>query len=633
MDNIPNEGKWQRPFTIQRYINTPYSEDLVTMFADGKIMFKDVDCFISGFKSDASGVKVLLGDKYEEINFKKIKYNVDKEGVPIHSFTYKFKDIDIFYEAFCDNNVSNTAFVKIALTNTSNKPIKEKISVIARTGLMSEIMCGNISGYFHFNTNPRIWGFIKTNYKYNDGIMQDDFLKISFDKKYKGIWHGDEKGMPNYLRGFVEFEVELKANETTDFVFTVERPKKVSNLLNYEDERKKVYDFWIKELESIEKYPSYNKKQNYTIVRNLVSSSLQMFATEKNTRDILPRQGGTQTVIWPTEAKSMLGALAKIGDFDRYLDKVMDLYLNKLQVKDGDDKGRFINIGVSVPWSSITASVIVTLSEYAYYRGKDKFIKFKQAILDGVDWIERTRLSNEIYKGLFPAMRATDWVDVAHFWTTDVCNLMSYKYFIDTCEKYNDFETAKKMKNIYDDYYNTIKTLINKAIDKFDDGDEVFIPLEIENFDKEIKLPYTNTPYLDNTPRLINSEIVDPNGEIAKHIENYFTNRQFHKNGLHGLMNCLILGHNTDDPWAGHMWYTGFVDQEWFNIYMKQERFEEAKQTLDAQIKYSMSKEYIMLERFIDNDKYFCCWQPNASANGRTLQMILDWDNHLKTKK
>lgn len=633
MDNIPNEGKWQRPFTIQRYINTPYSEDLVTMFADGKIMFKDVDCFISGFKSDASGVKVLLGDKYEEINFKKIKYNVDKEGVPIHSFTYKFKDIGIFYEAFCDNNVSNTAFVKIALTNTSNKPIKEKISVIARTGLMSEIMCGNISGYFHFNTNPRIWGFIKTNYKYNDGIMQDDFLKISFDKKYKGIWHGDEKGMPNYLRGFVEFEVELKANETTDFVFTVERPKKVSNLLNYEDERKKVYDFWIKELESIEKYPSYNKKQNYTIVRNLVSSSLQMFATEKNTRDILPRQGGTQTVIWPTEAKSMLGALARIGDFDRYLDKVMDLYLNKLQVKDGDDKGRFINIGVSVPWSSITASVIITLSEYAYYRGKDKFIKFKQAILDGVDWIERTRLSNEIYKGLLPAMRATDWVDVAHFWTTDVINLMSYKYFIDTCEKYNDFETAKKMKNLYDDYYNTIKTLINKAVDKFDDGDEVFIPLEIENFDKELKLPYTNTPYLDNTPKLINSGIVDPNGEIAKHIENYFTNRQFHKNGLHGLMNCLILGHNTDDPWAGHMWYTGFVDQGWFNIYMKQERFEEAKQTLDAQIKYSMSKEYIMLERFIDNDKYFCCWQPNASANGRTLQMILDWDNHLKSKK
>ena len=50
-------------------------------------------------------------------------------------------------------------------------------------------------------------------------------------------------------------------------------------------------------------------------------------------------------------------------------------------------------------------------------------------------------------------------------------------------------------------------------------------------------------------------------------------------------------------------------------------------------IKYSMSKEYIMLERFMDNDKYFCCWQPNASANGRTLEMLLDWDNHLKSKK
>ena len=112
--------------------------------------------------------------------------------------------------------------------------------------------------------------------------------------------------MPNHLRGFVEYEVEIKANSKANFIFKVERPKKVSNGLNYEEERAKAYAFWLKELESIEKYPSFNKKQNYTMIRTIVANSLQMFATEKNTRDILPRQGGTQTVIWPTEAKSML---------------------------------------------------------------------------------------------------------------------------------------------------------------------------------------------------------------------------------------------------------------------------------------------------------------------------------------
>lgn len=634
MDNIPNEGKWQRPFTIQRYINTPYAEDLITMFADGKIMYKEVDCFSSGFKSDASGVKVLLGDKYEEIDFKKIKYNVDKEGVPVHSFNYKFNGIDILYEAFCDNAISSTAYVKVALKNNSNKTIKEKVSVIARTGLMSEIMCGNISGYFHFNTNPRIWGFIKTYFTYNDGVMQDNSIKITFDKKYKGKWHGDEKGMPNYLRGFVEFDVELKANETTNFTFKIERPTKNSAPLNYEEERQKAYDFWLKELGSLKFYPSFNKKQNYTMIRTLVSNCLQMFATEKNTRDILPRQGGTQTVIWPTEAKSMLIGLIKIGDFDRYIDRVIGLYLNKLQIKEGENKGQFVNLGASVPWSSITSSILITLAEYAYYRDENKFNQFKGAMLDAVDWIERSRKSNTVYPGLMPAMRACDWEEIAHFWGADRGNIVAYGYLIKVFEKYNDFETAEKIKGYREDYIKVFsKNVVNKAIKNFDNGDELFVPLTLEDLDKELKLPYTTNPYLGNPVDLMLSGLVDPFSETAKHLENYFTNRRLHKNGLHGLMNCLLLGHNKDDPWAGHMWYTGFVDQAWFNLFMKQGRFDEAKETLDAQIKYSMSKEYIMLERFMDNDKYFCCWQPNASANGRTFEMLLDWDNHLKSKK
>ena len=634
MDNIPNEGKWQRPFTIQRYINTPYTEDLVTMFADGKIMFKDVDCFTSGFTSDASGVKVLLGDKYEEIDFKKIKYNVDKEGVPVHSFNYKFNKLDILYEAFCDNEISNTAYVKVALTNTTDKDIKEKISVIARTGLMSEVMCGNISGYFHFNTNPRIWGFIKTYFTYENGVMQDDSIKITFDKNLKGKWHGDEKGMPNYLRGFVEYEVEIKANSTTNFIFKVERPKKVSNGLNYEEERAKVYAFWLKELECIEKYPGRTKKQYYTMIRTLVSNSLQMFATEKNTRDILPRQGGTQTVIWPTEARSMLIGLVKIGDFDRYIDRVIDLYLDKLQVKEGENKGQFVNLGASVPWSSITYAILNTLADYALLRNEDKFKKFRPAILDAVDWIERARHKNEKYPGLMPAMRATDWAEIAHFWGADHGNICAYKKLITLFEHYNDYENANKIKGYLEEYTKIFKEkVVDKAINNFDDGDELFVPLTLEDLDKPLKLPYTNNPYLGNAPSLAMSGMIDHMGETIKHIENYFTNRGLHKNGLHGLMNCLLLGHNKDDPWAGHMWYTGFVDQGWFNLFMKQGRYDEAKIGLDAQIKYSMSKEYIMLERFMDNDKYFCCWQPNASANGRTLEMLLDYYSHPNTKK
>ncbi|MHB9130324.1 MAG: hypothetical protein ACYDBB_04420 [Armatimonadota bacterium] len=38
-----------------------------------------------------------------------------------------------------------------------------------------------------------------------------------------------------------------------------------------------------------------------------------------------------------------------------------------------------------------------------------------------------------------------------------------------------------------------------------------------------------------------------------------------------------------------------------------------------------MTCEYYLTERFADNDPAFCPWQPNASANGRVIMMLLDF--------
>ena len=84
-------------------------------------------------------------------------------------------------------------------------------------------------------------------------------------------------------------------------------------------------------------------------------------------------------------------------------------------------------------------------------------------MLDGVDWIERVRSSNENYKGFIPAMRATDWASIAHFWQADAGNILAYKYLIKVFEKYNDIENAKKAHDKYgaeasaDEVFNLLK--------------------------------------------------------------------------------------------------------------------------------------------------------------------------------
>ena len=41
-----------------------------------------------------------------------------------------------------------------------------------------------------------------------------------------------------------------------------------------------------------------------------------------------------------------------------------------------------------------------------------------------------------------------------------------------------------------------------------------------------------------------------------------------------------------------------------------------------------MSKEFYMIERYKVSNEWFAPWMPNASANGRTILMMLDFAKH-----
>ena len=97
------------------------------------------------------------------------------------------------------------------------------------------------------------------------------------------------------------------------------------------------------------------------------------------------------------------------------------------------------------------------------------------------------------------------------------------------------------------------------------------------------------------------------------------------RNGLTALMNTSILKSHQWDPWAGHIWYISYSDMQWFYYYMKKGDRKAAETILNAQLKYGMTPEFYMMERYADNDPYFVPWQPNASSNGGTVQMLCDF--------
>lgn len=249
-------------------------------------------------------------------------------------------------------------------------------------------------------------------------------------------------------------------------------------------------------------------------------------------------------------------------------------------------------------------------------------------MLDGYNWIKNRRTKSE--NGLFPAGRPHDWgLNVQAWGITDAVNLMGLSKMADMFLYFKD-DSAQDIKGQVDDYRKCFTKILDDIVKNQEGREEIFIP----NY---IGIPESYPPlgpyFCDGPAMLIRAGIIEPESDVFERVEKYFKNRGWMKNGLTGLMTDGLLGSYASDPWAGHTWYVSFPDFCWFLGWMRKGERDKALETMWAQIRYGMSNEYYMLERFADNDPSFCPWQPNASANGRLIQMFFEFFGKIKLRK
>ena len=73
-----------------------------------------------------------------------------------------------------------------------------------------------------------------------------------------------------------------------------------------------------------------------------------------------------------------------------------------------------------------------------------------------------------------------------------------------------------------------------------------------------------------------------------------------------------------------HIWYTTWSELQWFRAWMREGRGDLAAQTLDACLKYALTDEFYVGERYHDATPWYYPWSPNASGAGRLVMMLLD---------
>lgn len=621
MLEFTHERKWLKPHTSKRYLQPPLCGWLCTQWPDFKLVISDL--YTTGIPKPgyqdcpASGVLLLVNDY--SVDFHTTKMLPREDGIPIHAMQGKADGLEIFMENFCTPDAPDTyIWATVSVKNPSNTPKTVRLALLPRSGREDHLIGMATDGYMHYNGNQKNLGFLPRTFSYENGVISDERSVISVENgDFSAAWVEDENGRPWDLRGILELTAELSAQQEKSFRFSF-RPVRFSAKPDYEADRKRTLEFWQKELGRIRILPNAEQP----LCRNMIAQLLQFIAYFPDNDTFAPRQGGMNRFTWPAEAMEFLEPLGMLGDFDDYIEKSISFYFDKMQVKEGEEKGSVI---VRTGWASSTAAAIYSAACAILQSGERAYSRWKEPMYEGFLWMQRQRAkSYEVEcegKGIFPPCRGTDWPGEFQCWAmTDAYNLLGYEKMALAFEKMAD-PRAAEIRAAYEDYLACEKKILARIVAENPKKDELLLPNRLGCRQTD---PPAGAYLIDGPAALLRAGVIDADSETARLCENYFIHRGLFQNGLTGLMtDGLMRSHSLCDPWAGHTWYTSMGDYCWFLTWLRQGRREDAEKTLAANLKYGVTDAFYLGERFADNDPYFTPWQPNASANGRMLSMLI----------
>lgn len=632
---------WGKPFTNKRYLHPPFAENIVTMWPTSMVMIGEITSenpqhferkigpFERGFEGALPSAGVVFTLKrdtdtlfrkrlaspyrkytwsHELMSARGTVYKTRKDGVPVHSLVKKMEAVNFEQEVFCDNGRVSTAYIKVTVENGFGIEQKIELGVLVRTGPECLFTgCGDPDGYEGYNPERALWEDKEmVHYQKKDGYLTDGTYKLYYDKK-AGFYTDGENDL--------DIVLELKPYEKKTFTFAFTRNEKQPD--SYNTARRKTVDFWKKEFSKAQYIP--DKKGIEPLFYNLLAQQMQMFAKPRGTEYTIVRQGATQRYHWP-EAKELIKALSHIGGYTDYINEALSYYFEVLQEKDGENKGRIHY--EYVPWNSRTAAA---LEMFSYAVGSDEsfYDKYIENAIAAFRWIEKERgKSKEIegaIEGLFPPGVATDnSFSGAQQWSfADAAMLRGYKCFLDVL-KTQKSGCISEVQTAYDDYFGVMRGIFDKFAKEQEDSEFLYLPRDPRNI-PELEARLNKDPFI----------YMFPNEVLALGISGYGTKESrkvIHTYSYGGQSkNSFLYPVYRSTSGTGRTWYTTHAEHSRYAYCKNSGNREKCKELIDAILKYNVTTEFYQCERYDDHDAYIAPWMPNASANGRLLDMLFDY--------
>lgn len=585
--------RWERPKTTRRYLQGPCSERLLVAWREGKLTFGEVvhthDWKKTPYESQvAHGVWMLHGENDEAFDFRKAVLKVENGGVPIHGQVWRTNNVEYAIESCALMGRRPNAHLRISVSNTGTEAFRDRLAIMLRTGREKELVAGAPDGYDSYAPKTDDWKAVVPTWAANgDGLFRDGERFVAFPQGTDIRWDA--------TNGIVRIDLRIKPHETKtlDCVIgkgLVERP-------HYDAVRERVKADWHRELARVEWRPE--------IVKQLLVQILQCFSMPTEGEFVLPRQGGLQRWVWPGDQKHASAALDLLG-YGEYVEKAVDFYFGQYQKDDGE-VGPFGN-----NWANDTGSVLDIFSRHALESGDGVFwTRYRESAIRAFRWI----MSRRDADGLFPALKSSDAKDVFKNWGgTDVSNLMAIERFAAAAERFNDAITSEACAAAVE-YRSSIARPFERWRRASEGKDSFFIPFAP---DGEGEAKRRSSDFFYSHPGNFASAGFLDGSELLR-VRTWLEREKVAdaESGLYERCPCIL-------PHMGrHVWYLTWSEFQWFCAWRRVGRYDLARKALDVCLKYSMSEEYAVGERYHDLDPWFFPWSPNASGAGRILQMLL----------
>ena len=181
-----------------------------------------------------------------------------------------------------------------------------------------------------------------------------------------------------------------------------------------------------------------------------------------------------------------------------------------------------------------------------------------------------------------------------------------------TCVKLNLSDPrAAEIRAEYTDYRRTLQGCFDRAKALAGDAD----PIVITNYVPGIGGDETTHPFSPHDA--IVAAVLELDAADTQRVLQTLEARNSRHEGLYKRMPDHYRMH--DDDGVVRMWYTTLDEYYWFDAFLRLGQTERCREILDSFRKYSITREYQMVERYHPLDPWFAPWSPNASANGRFL--------------